>query len=235
MDRSRPDTDMDTGGILVVDKPLGVTSHDVVAYVRRRFRIKKVGHAGTLDPGATGVLVLLLGKATKLSGTFLNQDKEYEAVLRLGTRTDSGDLDGKVISMGEVSATADEITSVIKSFQGEIEQIPPMFSAKKIDGKKLYKFARKGIEIEREPRKVTIKEIQITNIAVPEIAFRVVCTKGTYIRKLAEDIGEKIGCGAVLAGLRRTRSGDIGLTSAVTVDELSGMDRKTFDENILRV
>jgi len=226
---------MDTGGILVVDKPLGVTSHDVVAYVRRRFRIKKVGHAGTLDPGATGVLVLLLGKATKLSGTFLNQDKEYEAVLRLGTRTDSGDLDGKVISMGEVSATADEITSVIKSFQGEIEQIPPMFSAKKIDGKKLYKFARKGIEIEREPRKVTIKEIQITNIAVPEIAFRVVCTKGTYIRKLAEDIGEKIGCGAVLAGLRRTRSGDIGLTSAVTVDELSGMDRKTFDENILRV
>jgi len=235
VDRSRPDTDMDTGGILVVDKPLGVTSHDVVAYVRRRFRIKKVGHAGTLDPGATGVLVLLLGKATKLSGTFLNQDKEYEAVLRLGTRTDSGDLDGKVISMGEVSATADEITSVIKSFQGEIEQIPPMFSAKKIDGKKLYKFARKGIEIEREPRKVTIKEIQITNIAVPEIAFRVVCTKGTYIRKLAEDIGEKIGCGAVLAGLRRTRSGDIGLTSAVTVDELSGMDRKTFDENILRV
>ncbi|MBU0570849.1 MAG: tRNA pseudouridine(55) synthase TruB [Candidatus Omnitrophica bacterium] len=225
---------MDPRGILVVDKPKGMTSHGVVTLVRRHFRIKKVGHAGTLDPNATGVLVLLLGKATKLSETFLNQDKEYEAVMKLGEKTDSGDSEGKVIKAREVCLTEDELQEVINDFRGDIEQIPPMFSAKKIDGKKLYKLAHKGLEVPREPVKVWIKEIEIKSVSIPMVHFRVVCSKGTYIRQLADDIGDALGCGANLAELRRIRSGEFDLEKAVAFDVLSKMGKEELHENILR-
>ena len=222
-------------GILLVDKACGITSHGVVSYVRRRFGIKKVGHAGTLDPNATGVLVILIGKATKLSATFLNQDKEYRAVMKLGVRTDSGDLTGEVIKTGEVKVSASDVVKTVESFSGEIEQVPPMFSAKKVDGKKLYKLARKGIEIKRQPVKITIKEIEVMGVDMPMVTFRVVCTKGTYVRQLADDMGEKLKVGASLMELRRTRSGDFDLSSSVTMDELSKMDKKTLYENISRI
>ena len=230
-----PIENIDPAGILIVDKPKGVTSHDVVAIVRRHFQIKKVGHAGTLDPNATGVLVLLLGKATKLSETFLNQDKEYEAVMKLGEKTDSGDCEGKVLKVREVNVDEDELRKVVNSFQGEIEQVPPMFSAKKIGGKRLYKLARKGLEIKREPRKIHIKEIEIGDVNLPMVHLRVVCSKGTYIRQLADDIGEALGCGANLAELRRTRSGEFDLTKSVKFDALSKMDKEKFYENISRI
>jgi len=227
--------DEDLSGILIVDKPKGITSHDVVDLVRRRFVIQKVGHAGTLDPNATGVLVLLLGKATKLSGTFLNEDKEYEAVIKLGERTASGDSKGDVISTREILSSEDDIRCVINSFRGETEQVPPMVSAKKVNGKRLYKLARKGVEVERAPVKIHIKDIEITRMAIPLVDFRVACSKGTYIRQLADDIGEKLASGAHLVELRRTRSGKFTLDKAVSVSQLEKMDKKDLDENIVRV
>jgi tRNA pseudouridine55 synthase len=225
----------DIQGILVVDKEKGITSHDVVDAVRRRFGIKKVGHAGTLDPNATGVLVLLLGKATKLSGTLTADDKEYEAVMRLGERTDSGDRDGEVISRGEISCSSDRIESVIHGFAGRTEQTPPMVSAKKIGGQRLYKLARKGIHVERKPQTITIEEIKVTDMRLPEVVFRVVCSKGTYIRQLADDIGEKLGCGAHLAELRRLRSGRFTLVDAVPFSMLKNMTGEELSESILRL
>ncbi|MGB2629792.1 MAG: tRNA pseudouridine(55) synthase TruB, partial [Candidatus Omnitrophota bacterium] len=197
----------DPFGLLIVDKAKGMTSHDVVDLVRRKFRIKKVGHAGTLDPGATGVLVLLVGKATKLSGDFLNQDKEYVATMRLGEKTDTGDSAGKIIEAREIRVSEKEIKDVMEGFLGESYQVPPMVSAKKVNGKRLYKIARKGIEIERQPKKIFIKEIETISVELPCVKFRVICSKGTYIRQLAEDAGEKLGCGAHLTELERTRSG----------------------------
>jgi tRNA pseudouridine55 synthase len=225
----------DPFGILVVDKEKNMTSHDVVDMVRRKFRIKKVGHAGTLDPNATGVLVLLLGKATKLSGEFLNQDKEYIATMKLGEKTSTGDCEGKLVETAEVRASEKEIKNVMADFVGEIEQVPPMTSAKRINGKRLYKLARKGVEVDRSAKKVLIKEIEITKMDLPFVLFRVVCSKGTYIRQLAEDIGEKIGCGAHLTELKRTRSGDFSLEQALKLSSLSEMSREALNENILRI
>ena len=225
----------DTQGILLVDKEKGMTSHDVVAAVRRRFGIKKVGHAGTLDPNATGVLVLLLGKATKMSGKFTADDKEYEAVMKMGEKTDSGDSDGEVISRREISCSEDEIRDAMRGFLGEIEQTPPMVSAKKIGGQRLYKLARKGLQVEREPQKITISELQVTQIRMPEVFFRVVCSKGTYVRQLAEDIGEKLGCLAHLTELRRVRSGSFSLDKAVPFSRLCEMTTEELDENIIRL
>jgi tRNA pseudouridine55 synthase len=222
-------------GILVVDKEKGMTSHDVVACVRRRFGIKKVGHAGTLDPNATGVLVLLLGKATKLSGKFTNDDKEYEAVMKLGEKTDSGDSDGEIISRREISCSEKEIKNIMLGFIGDIEQVPPMVSAKKIDGKRLYKMARKGLYVERNPQNITIKELEVTEIRLPEVFFRVLCSKGTYIRQIADDAGEKLGCGAHLTELRRTRSGDFSVSKAVSFSRLGKMNMDELDENITRI
>jgi len=215
----------DPFGVLVVDKEKGMTSHDVVARVRRRFSIKKVGHAGTLDPNATGVLLLLLGKATRLSNTFLDQDKEYEATMKLGEKTDSGDCAGSVIRTREVRVSAPDVENAMERFVGEIEQVPPMFSAKKIKGKKLYEFARKGVEVEREPKKVIIKELKAERIDLPFVVLRVVCGKGTYIRQLADDIGDSLDCGAHLTELRRTRSGEFSLSQAVSLGSLLDMDR----------
>lgn len=222
-------------GILVVDKEKGMTSHDVVDLIRKRFRIKKVGHAGTLDPNATGVLVILLGKATKSSDIFMSEEKEYNAVMKLGERTDSGDIDGKVIEIRDAAVTEEAIRSVTDGFIGEIDQVPPMVSAKQVGGKRLYKLARKGIEIEREPRRVNITSIDIRRVDMPYVEMDVVCSKGTYIRQLADDIGEKLGCGAHLTELRRTRSGAFSVGKAVTIGQLLKMDEAALDENIIRL
>ncbi|MEE8359719.1 MAG: tRNA pseudouridine(55) synthase TruB [Candidatus Omnitrophota bacterium] len=220
-------------GIIIIDKPNGLTSHDVVLFLRRRFGIKKVGHAGTLDPMATGVLVLLLGEATKLSNSFICDDKEYEGVLRLGIKTRTCDKEGEVLSTRDISGISDKtIKDVAASFLGTIDQVPPMFSALKRDGKKLYKLARKGIEIKLEPRKVTIHELDIKNIELPDVWFKVGCSKGTYIRKLAEDIGDRIGCGAHLAALRRTRSGRFRIEDSVAFKELEGLNNKSLEERV---
>jgi tRNA pseudouridine55 synthase len=225
----------DPFGILVVDKEKNMTSHDVVALVRRNFKIKKVGHAGTLDPNATGVLVLLLGRATKLSARFLSQEKEYIGIMKLGERTDTGDRDGKVLETKEARVSEEKVKKTLSEFIGQIEQVPPMVSAKKINGKRLYKAARKGLEVEREPKKIVIRELELTGMELPFVTFRVVCSKGTYVRQLAEDAGKKLGCGAHLVELRRTRSGQFSLEQALPLSKLLDMDRDAFDENITRI
>ncbi len=222
-------------GILIVDKDKNMTSHDVVAKVRRRFDIKKVGHAGTLDPNATGVLVLLLGKATKLSNSFLNEEKEYSAIMKLGERTDSGDCEGKIIARKSIISDSTGIESVVAGIKGEIDQMPPMFSAKKINGKRLYKLARKGIQVERARVRVTIKDIRVLKVELPLVVFDTICSKGTYIRQLADDIGEKLGCGAHLTELRRMRSGTFSLENAVTILDIDKMTQEDLNESIIRI
>ncbi|MFH1305636.1 MAG: tRNA pseudouridine(55) synthase TruB [Candidatus Omnitrophota bacterium] len=222
-------------GILVVDKEKGMTSHDVVSAVRRRFALKKVGHAGTLDPNATGVLVLLIGDATKLSARFLNDDKEYVAVMKLGEKTDSADLDGKLLQVRSVKCSKEGIHAVMRDFSGEIEQIPPMVSAKRKNGQRLYKLARMGMEIERAPVKIMIKQLELTEVHLPFVNFRTVCSKGTYIRQLADDMGERLGCGAHLVELKRIRSGRFLLKEAVSFADLLKMDAVWLNENIIRV
>lgn len=224
-------------GVLIIDKPAGITSHDVVARVRRVLKTKRVGHTGTLDPFATGVMVLLIGRATRLA-KFLDKDvKEYEAVIRFGTETDTGDRTG--IPRAGSGMGNEEICSLINNadwdavlsgFRGEIDQTPPMYSAKKLEGKKMYELARKGIEVEREPKKVTVFDLDVLNDAgspctVPEVTVRVVCSAGTYIRTLAEDIGRRLGPGAHLTQLRRTRAGKFDIASAISLDGLEEMGR----------
>jgi len=217
-------------GILIVDKPEGLTSHDVVARLRRILKTKRIGHTGTLDPFATGVLVMLVGKATRLA-QFLDKDKkEYEATIQFGSETDTGDKTGELrITNYELrDISDDELENILTSFLGEIEQTPPMYSAKKVDGKKLYELARKGIEIERKPVKVKIYEIEKTengkrkteNENTFDVKIRVVCSAGTYIRTLAEDIGKKLEIGAHLSALRRTGAGQFDLLKAVTLEIL---------------
>ena len=225
----------DLSGVLVIDKEKGMTSHDVVSAVRKKFSIKKVGHAGTLDPNATGVLVLLLGKATKLSQKYSSQEKEYEATMKLGERTDSGDSEGNIISSGNVTSSEEEIKGVIDSFIGETEQVPPMVSAKQVGGKRLYKLARKGIVVEREPQKIYIKDIKVKKIDLPFVVFTVTCSKGTYIRQLADDVGEKLSSGAHLTELCRLRSGDFSLEDAVRLEELKKFTTEELHESIIRV
>lgn len=225
----------DICGILIVDKEKGMTSHDVVDFMRRKFSIKKVGHAGTLDPDATGVLVMLLGRATKLSLAMLNEDKEYTATMKLGERTDSADSSGKPVSIREICSSEEDVRDVMGRFIGEIEQVPPMVSAKQIGGKRLYKLARKGLVVERPPKKVRIEELEITKIELPLVSFRVLCGKGTYIRQLADDIGEALGCGAHLTELRRIRSGRFSLDEAILFSDLSEMNRETLYGNITRI
>ena len=210
-------------GIILIDKPLGKTSHDMVYFVRRLTGIKKVGHTGTLDPDASGVLPVCIGKATKVCDMLTASDKCYRATLVLGKTTDTQDASGTVLTEQEVNVTADDILNTAKKFIGEIEQIPPMFSAIKKDGKKLYELARQGITIEREPRKVTIHSIDVTDIDLERklIEIDVHCSKGTYIRTLCEDIGNKLGCGAYMNTLRRTKSGGFRISECHTVEELS--------------
>ncbi|MFH1645619.1 MAG: tRNA pseudouridine(55) synthase TruB [Candidatus Omnitrophota bacterium] len=207
--------------ILVVDKPSGMTSHDVVDVIRKVYNIRKVGHCGTLDPMATGVLVLLLGKATKLSAKLSAQDKEYVCGMKLGVVTDSHDSMGKVIQEMEVDNIYEQkIKEVIRSFVGKQQQVPPMVSAKQYKGKRLYMLARKGIEVKREPVDIEISDIEILEINKPFVRFKVYCSKGTYIRTLCNDIGQKLGCGAHMTELRRIASGKFHIDQAVKLEDL---------------
>lgn len=212
-------------GAVLVDKPAGPTSHDVVDAIRRQFRLKKVGHAGTLDPNATGLLVLLLGRGTKLSERLMGTDKVYEGTIRFGESTDSYDTDGKVTNTRPVpELTVNQLNEAAAAFTGDIQQIPPMVSAIKKDGVPLYKLARKGIEVERAPRLIHIYQFKFEHYAAPDASFRVKCTKGTYVRSLAHDLGEKLGCGAHLKDLRRTVSGQLSVADAVPFDDLLRYD-----------
>ncbi|NQT90707.1 MAG: tRNA pseudouridine(55) synthase TruB [Candidatus Omnitrophica bacterium] len=207
--------------ILIIDKPKGLTSHDVIDLVRKRLKVKKAGHCGTLDPMATGVLVVLLNKATKLSSQFSADDKEYLCTMTLGATTDTQDSTGKVLKEAGLDGIDDDrIKEAIMSFKGKQEQIPPMVSAKLHKGKRLYKLARKGIEVERSPQQIEIKEIEIVGISKPEAEFKVTCSKGTYIRTLCHDIGEKLGCGAHMSALRRMRSGKFHIDDAISAEDI---------------
>lgn len=221
-------------GILLVDKPVAWTSHDVVNCVRRRFNVRKVGHCGTLDPAATGLLVLVLGKATQLSEKLSGQEKAYAGTMRLGIETDSQDSDGAVVATHDPAAvTPADIERACARYRGEIQQIPPMVSAIKKDGRPLYKLARRGIEVEREPRTITIHELQVDRIAMPDVEFHVACTKGTYVRTLCADIGKDLGCGAHLLGLRRLRSGKFDVSKAVTIDTIKSWERADLLKNMM--
>ena len=207
-------------GIIVIDKEPGFTSFDVVAKMRGICKQKKIGHTGTLDPDATGVLPVCLGKATRVSGILTDSDKEYEAVMQLGLETDTQDSSGKVLCTRTVQCSEEEVRKAILSFQGQIEQIPPMFSALKVNGKKLCDLAREGIEVERKSRPVTIYEIEILKMELPLVSIRVQCSKGTYIRTLCHDIGQKLGCGACMVNLRRTKAAGFGLEDAYSLAEV---------------
>ena len=207
-------------GILLVDKPLDWTSHDVVGFIRR-FGFKKVGHCGTLDPKATGLLVVVLGRATKLSEKLTGQQKYYTGTLELGISTDSYDVEGKVISTRPWEAVSEErIRDEFDTYSQITEQTPPMVSAKKVKGKELYKYHREGKEIEREARPVKIDSLDVLEVARPRVSFELVCSKGFYVRTLCNDIGETLGCGGHLAGLRRTRSGRFSIDDAVDIETL---------------
>lgn len=207
-------------GVLVVDKPDGPTSHDVVSKVRRALNVDKVGHTGTLDPMATGVLPLVLGRGTKLARYLTGGDKTYLATVHLGISTRTLDAEGEVVSERPVDVTLEQVQAALAELTGAIDQVPPMYSAKKIDGKKLYELARKGIEVEREAKKVTVHFINLHSFTTPEIVFEVKCSAGTYVRVLAHDVGEKLGCGAYLKALRRTHAGPFAIDQAVILDEV---------------
>lgn len=207
-------------GILNVYKPKGMTSHDVVSFVRRQLKMKRVGHTGTLDPMATGVLPILIGNATKLSDIIMADEKKYKARVILGITTDTDDSTGEIIQKKDISVTEEEIRDVVKSFIGEIEQIPPMYSAIKVDGQKLYQLARRGVEIERKARTVKIYDIKISNFAGNSFDMVVHCGKGTYIRALCRDIGDALGTGAVMDELERTMSGIFTKENSYTFEEI---------------
>ncbi|BBF42887.1 tRNA pseudouridine synthase B [Lachnospiraceae bacterium KM106-2] len=211
-----------TNGIINVYKEKGFTSHDVVAKLRGILKQKKIGHTGTLDPEATGVLPVCLGNATKLCDLLTDKDKTYEAVLLLGTVTDTQDVFGTVKEEKEVTVSEDEIREAILSFIGEYDQVPPMYSALKVNGKKLYELAREGIEIERKPRRITINDILIHSIdlATKTVTMEVSCSKGTYIRTLCHDIGEKLGCGGCMKALERTKVSQFVKTDSLTLSQI---------------
>ena len=215
-------------GLLIIDKPAGLTSHDVVNRVRRILGTKRVGHTGTLDPFATGVMVVLVGQATRLAQFIDKDEKEYEATIFFGFETDTGDVTGSPKSNGQSPRPvgSDELELALSHFRGEIDQVPPMYSAKKIDGKKLYEHARKGVEVERKAQKVTISRLEIIDdsaltVSEPTLKIRVACSAGTYIRVLAEEIGRSVGVGAHLTELRRTRSGRFEIKDALTIEALA--------------
>ncbi|MFS1513154.1 tRNA pseudouridine(55) synthase TruB [Chengkuizengella sp. SCS-71B] len=225
---------MNVEGILPVLKPKGWTSHDVVAKVRGILKIKRIGHTGTLDPEVTGVLPLCIGKATRVVEYIQLLPKEYEVILKLGISTDTEDMTGNVIKqLGQVNVTKDQIENTMLSFIGDIQQIPPMFSAVKINGKKLYELARKGEEVERKPRAVTIHKIDLLDFNLdlqhPEIKFRVLCSKGTYIRTLCVDIGRELNLPATMLSLVRTATGNIDINQCLSIDEI----QKLVDDNAL--
>ncbi len=216
-------------GVLNIYKEAGWTSFDVVAKMRGILKIKKIGHTGTLDPAATGVLPVCIGKGTKKVESFMADDKVYRAVMLLGVTTDSQDMTGEILTRTEVNLTEQDVREAIESFIGGYDQIPPMYSAKKVGGRKLVDMARKGIEVERKPRFVNIMDIGIDAMSLPRVTMTVTCSKGTYIRTLCHDIGQKLGCGAAMESLIRTRVGRFKIEDAVTLDDL----QKLADEDRL--
>lgn len=207
-------------GMICIYKEAGYTSHDVVAKMRGILKQKKIGHTGTLDPQATGVLVVCLGNATKLCDMITDRDKEYIAELRLGITTDTQDMTGNVLSERTITCSEEQVRNAVLGFVGAYDQIPPMYSALKVNGKKLYELARTGKVIERQARPVRIYDIEILDIALPVVKFRTSCSKGTYIRTLCQDIGETLGCGGAMQSLMRTRVGRFGFESAITLEKL---------------
>lgn len=207
-------------GIINIYKEAGYTSHDVVAKLRGILKQKKIGHTGTLDPAAIGVLPVCLGSGTKLCDMLTDKSKEYRAVLQLGCETNTQDMTGTVIARQEVGVTKEQVKEAVLSFAGEYDQIPPMYSAIKVDGKKLYQLAREGREIERRPRRVQIHEIEIEEMELPFVTLRVACSKGTYIRTLCHDIGRMLGCGGAMSELMRTRAGSFGIEEALRLSEV---------------
>jgi tRNA pseudouridine55 synthase len=222
-------------GILLVDKPADHTSHDVIARLRGKLRMKRIGHAGTLDPMATGLLVVLVGKATAVSQYLISLDKEYTGTIKLGITTNSQDADGEVLVTRPVPSTLTEaeVQAAIKTMLGDQYQMPPMFSAIKIDGVPLYKLARKGEEVAREPRFIRVINWELTRFAPPELDFRVRCTKGTYVRTLAHDLGEKLGCGAHLTALRRTGTDKLTLERALTIEQINALTLPEIEKHLL--
>ena len=224
-------------GILIVDKPREWTSHDVVAKVRNYFRLMKLGHAGTLDPVATGVLVLLAGRATKIAARLLADDKEYRFVLRFGLVTDTQDSTGKVVSdAGDVPArSVAQIEEALASFRGAIMQTPPMFSAVKVDGVRLYKLGRKGQEVERQQRPVQIAELVLESLDWPRATLRAVCSKGTYVRTLCHDIGQQLGMGGCMESLVRLRSGQYRLEQGISMEAVLKLSPEEFKARLLPI
>lgn len=222
-------------GVLLLDKPVGLSSNDALQKARRLFSAAKGGHTGTLDPLASGLLPLCFGEATKFSADLLDADKTYEAELKLGVATDSGDAEGQVLATAAVAVSGEQLATVLARFLGPIQQIPPMHSALKRDGRPLYELARKGIEVEREPRSIVIHALELLEFSGDSVRIRVTCSKGTYIRVLAADIGLLLGCGAHLTALRRTRVGDLEMQNAVTLAELEGMDESLRPQRLQAV
>lgn len=214
-------------GIMLVDKPSGPTSHDIVAMIRRHFRFDKVGHGGTLDPQATGLLVILIERGTKLSSSFLNSDKTYEGMIRFGISTDTQDAQGKVTREADCSMlTKDIVLEAMLKFTGDLMQAPPMVSAAKKDGVPLYKLARQGKTVERQERLIHIYKFDLVDFTPPRARFVLQCTKGTYARTICSDLGDKLGCGAHLEQLRRTRSGDMKVEDAISMEDLGKMNKE---------
>jgi tRNA pseudouridine55 synthase len=221
-------------GAILIDKPAGPTSHDVVDAIRRQFNIKKVGHCGTLDPNATGLLIVVLGRGTKLSEKLMSDDKVYEGVMKLGETTSSYDANGELLSSLPVPPlTIEELNRAAADFIGDLMQTPPMVSAVKKDGVPLYKLARKGVEVEREPRLIHIYNFRISSYKEPLGDFRMACTKGTYVRGIVHDLGQKLGCGAHLAQLRRVASGKFEVAKAVQFEELMRLSENELGGHVI--
>src|SRR6186713_3026466 len=221
-------------GAVLIDKPAGPTSHDIVDMMRMHFRVKKVGHCGTLDPNATGLLIMLLGRATKLSEKLMSDDKVYAGWIKFGETTNSYDADGELVaSLPVPPMTLEELNSTADTFLGDLMQTPPMVSAVKKDGVPLYKLARKGVEVERKPRLIHIYSFRFTNYEEPFGSFRVACTKGTYVRTLAHDLGQKLGCGAHLATLRRIVSGKFDVQDAIQYEDLLHLSVSELQKRVI--
>ncbi len=221
-------------GLIVIDKAQNMTSHDVVAIARGALKIKKIGHCGTLDPMATGVLMLLVNKATKLQDMLMSNDKVYTGTMTLGVTTDSQDAEGDPVEVKEVPAfTEQEIDDAFNHYVGDFEQIPPMVSAVKVNGVRLYKLARKGKVVERKPRAVRVSDYEISRVELPEVDFQVDCSKGFYVRTYVHDIGQRLGCGAHLSALRRIRSGKFDLSRAIPAMDLKTMGREAILEKMI--
>jgi tRNA pseudouridine55 synthase len=221
-------------GAVLIDKPAGPTSHDVVESIRRQFGLKKVGHCGTLDPQATGLLIIVLGRGTKLSEKLMADDKVYAGTMKFGETTDSYDADGQILERRPVPPlTLDQLNEAAGQFVGDLMQTPPMVSAVKKDGVPLYKLARKGLEVERKPRLVHIYSLQFTGYQEPLGQFRIACTKGTYVRSIAHELGQKLGCGAHLHTLRRLASGRFDVADAIQFEELVRLSSAELEKRVI--